>query len=65
MMAMTQELETALRAWRDAKWLHMSTKYGDEREATCWYALNDAADALFLLVVDAMDASAAQPEHTP
>lgn len=64
MMTMTQELDDALCAWRDANRAYMSTEYRSAEARNCWYAMNDAAAVVFQ-TLDAMDGSAAQAERTP
>jgi len=63
-IAMTQELETALRAWRDARHVYYTNYSVNSDTAALWRTLLDAEIAL-RRIVDAMDTSAAQPEHTP
>jgi len=64
MIAMTQELDIALRAWRDANRAYYTNASLTMNTAVMWRTLLDAEIAL-RRIVDAMDTSAAQPEHTP
>ena len=57
-------LHDALRAWRDAGHAYYTNASLDVDTRALWHTLLDAELALRRMV-DAMDASAAQQEHTP
>ena len=57
-------LHDALRAWRDANRAYYTNASRHRDPDALWSLLLDAELALRIFV-DAMDANAAQPEHTP